>query len=116
MALERLDKLGVRISLDDFGTRYTSFSYLKELPISEIKIDRSFIENVDSQKYDDVITQTILGLGRMLGLSVIAEGFENQNQVECLQKMGCERYQGHLFAYPKSPIKFNRYISDYSAI
>lgn len=96
----KLGDLGVRFSLDDFGTGYASLAYLKKLPLYQLKIDQSFVRDMLTDVNDDVITQTILGLGRNLNLSVIAEGVETVKQRDHLQAMGCTKFQGFLFGKP----------------
>jgi diguanylate cyclase (GGDEF)-like protein len=113
--LQKLNNMGVQISLDDFGTGYTSFEYLNRLPISEIKIDRSFISKVSTGAFDKVITQVILDLGKALEIDVVAEGFETVEQVEQLKGMGCQLFQGYHFAKPALPRRFERYILNYNS-
>jgi diguanylate cyclase (GGDEF)-like protein/PAS domain S-box-containing protein len=96
----RLKALGVRFALDDFGTGYSSLSYLKRLPIDTLKIDQSFIRDLESDPSDRVIVQTILNVARTLQLSVIAEGVETHIQALLLRQLGCHAYQGYLFARP----------------
>ena len=102
-AIEALDKLratGVRLCIDDFGTGYSSLSYLHELPIDSLKIDRSFIGAMAQDERKIKIVQTILMLGKGLGIEVVAEGVETSEQVEVLRRLGCERAQGYFFARP----------------
>ncbi len=103
--LVRLGELGVRFSLDDFGTGYASLAYLKKLPLYQLKIDQSFVRDMLTDVNDEVITTTILGLGKNLNLSVIAEGVETQAQLEHLRGLGCHKFQGYLFGRPQ-PISY----------
>jgi diguanylate cyclase len=98
--LERLKTLGVQIAVDDFGTGYSSLSYLSGLPIDCLKIDRSFVIQTTKGGRDAVIAQAIISLGHSLGLRVLAEGVETSEQLEFLQRHGCNEYQGYLFSRP----------------
>ncbi|MCK6423854.1 MAG: EAL domain-containing protein [Burkholderiaceae bacterium] len=99
-ALHRLTRSGVGISIDDFGTGYSSLAYLTQLPISELKIDRSFVHNLGITEQSSAVISAILALARSLGLRVIAEGVENHRQREVLSRLGCDTMQGYLFAEP----------------
>jgi diguanylate cyclase len=99
-ALDRLSKLGIRISIDDFGTGYSSLAYLRRLPISEIKIDRSFVMNMDGCEDDAVIVRSTIDLGRNLGLSVVAEGVESEGIWTELRRLGCTSAQGYYLTRP----------------
>jgi diguanylate cyclase (GGDEF)-like protein/PAS domain S-box-containing protein len=98
--LKRLGKLGTRIAVDDFGTGYSSLSYLKQLPIHTLKIDRSFVRDLESDKDSEVIVNTIIAMGHSLKLRITAEGVENLAQLSVLKRLGCDEYQGFLFAKP----------------
>jgi EAL domain-containing protein (putative c-di-GMP-specific phosphodiesterase class I) len=99
-ALTQLRGTGVRLCIDDFGTGYSSLSYLHELPIDSLKIDRSFVGAMGNDERKIKIVQSILVLGKALGIDVVAEGVETQEQVEVLRRLGCERAQGYFFARP----------------
>ena len=101
--LERLRNLGVDVSIDDFGTGYSSFSYLKQLPISTIKIDQSFISNLDEQ--DEMIVNTIINLGENLFFNIVAEGVETKEQLDYLQQQDCYEGQGYYWSKPVEPDK-----------
>ncbi|MDR3436144.1 EAL domain-containing protein [Telmatospirillum sp.] len=95
-----LNAKGLNFSLDDFGTGYSSLSYLKRLPLSQLKIDQSFVQHVLTDRNDATFARTIVALGRSLGLAVIAEGVETEEQREFLAEQGCSAYQGFLFSHP----------------
>lgn len=98
--LERLKEQGVRIALDDFGKGYSSLSYLKQLPISTLKIDKSFIDDISADDEDKILTGQIIMIGKSLGMCVIAEGVEKQKQLQYLIQQGCHKIQGYLFGRP----------------
>jgi EAL domain-containing protein (putative c-di-GMP-specific phosphodiesterase class I) len=86
--------------MDDFGTGYSSLSYLRNYPFSKIKIDRSFVQDVDSRPASQAIVRAIIGLGNSLGMKVTAEGIEQPEILDYLRREGCEEGQGYLFAVP----------------
>jgi diguanylate cyclase (GGDEF)-like protein len=98
--LHQLRALGIRFALDDFGTGYSSLSYLRGFPFDKIKIDQSFIHDVDTNNDSTVIVGAIIGLARGLGMTVTAEGVETEEQRATLRKHGCTEVQGHLFSRP----------------
>lgn len=100
--LKELKKLGVKIAMDDFGTGYSSLSYLKKFSIDQLKIDQTFVRDVNHDSEDNDIITTIIALGRNLGLEVIAEGVETKEQLQFLKKQGCHKFQGYYFGKPQS--------------
>ncbi|MGA2673005.1 MAG: PAS domain S-box protein [Terracidiphilus sp.] len=99
---------GVRFSLDDFGTGYSSLSYLKRLPLDQLKIDRAFVRDMLTDATSGAIAGTLISLGRAMGLSVIAEGVETEEQRDFLTRMGCHSFQGFLFSRPLELEQFHR--------
>jgi diguanylate cyclase (GGDEF)-like protein len=103
--LTRLNKMGVTLSIDDFGTGYSSLAYLQELPVSAVKIDKSFVLTMDSDPGNATIVQSTIDLGHNLGLKVIAEGVETERCYGALARMGCDYAQGFFLSKPLSPQK-----------
>ena len=99
-SFEKIQKLGVRIVFDDFGTGYASLSYVKKLPLDGLKVDRSFVRDLLFDSDDAAIVGSTIGLSKQLGLSVIAEGIENRATADFLMKLGCEEGQGYFFGRP----------------
>jgi diguanylate cyclase (GGDEF)-like protein len=98
--LRQLKSLDVRIAIDDFGTGYSSLSYLSRLPVDRLKVDKSLVHNLSTRWKDVAILGSIIGLGRELGLEVIAEGVETEQQFQVLKQLGCPQVQGYLLARP----------------
>jgi EAL domain-containing protein (putative c-di-GMP-specific phosphodiesterase class I) len=101
--LKELSDSGLSLSVDDFGTGYSSLAYLRQLPVREVKIDKSFVRDMGTDESDAAIVSTIIGLARQLGLSVVAEGVEDEGGRDRLLEMGCDVAQGYLFSRPLPP-------------
>jgi EAL domain-containing protein (putative c-di-GMP-specific phosphodiesterase class I)/GGDEF domain-containing protein len=99
-ALSQFKNLGIKLAIDDFGTGYSSLSYLKKFAIDKLKVDQSFIKNILTDKADEAIVKTIIELGHNLGLTLIAEGVEEIEQLQLLQQLGCEEIQGYYYSRP----------------
>ena len=98
--LHQLQAIGTRLSIDDFGTGYSSLAYLRRFPVDELKIDRSFISNLDTDPYDATLVAAVIAIGKALGLRVVAEGVETAEELAALRELGCQYAQGFLFARP----------------
>ena len=98
--MEQLRVLGIRFSIDDFGTGYSSLAHLKRLPVDEVKIDRSFIQELEARCDDDVIVRSTINLGHALNLKVVAEGVEAASSWEALARLGCDLIQGYFVSKP----------------
>jgi EAL domain-containing protein (putative c-di-GMP-specific phosphodiesterase class I) len=101
--LRELADSGLSLAVDDFGTGYSSLAYLRQLPVSEVKIDKSFVRDMGTEESDAAIVSTIIGLARQLGLRVVAEGVEDEGSRDRLIDMGCDIAQGYLFSRPLPP-------------
>jgi len=98
--INRLREMGVSIALDDFGTGYSSLNYLTKIPINTLKIDKSFIDNIGIMDEKDSLISSIVDIGQRLGLSIVAEGVETEEQFKYLAQKRCERIQGYFFSKP----------------
>jgi len=110
VALQKLHDLGVEIALDDFGTGFGSLSHLRELPIDRLKVDRSFVSDMEANPDNMAIVRTITQLGQSLGIKVTIEGVETESQLLLLRAMGCDTMQGYLFAKPLQALQVPRYL------
>lgn len=106
--LKSLNKLGVGIAMDDFGTGYSSLSYLRSYPFDTLKIDRSFVNDITIDPADRELVNATIAMAHGLGLRVIAEGVETEEQLLHLAEHGCEMAQGYLFSQPVSAKKITR--------
>jgi len=112
--LEEIKKMGISISLDDFGTGFSSFSRLRELNIDAVKIDKYFINKISYKNEDDLITADIISMSHKIGLTVIAEGVEEMRQKEYLKEHGCDIIQGYLLSKPLPQNKAIEFLTDYN--
>jgi len=106
--MNELKSHGLRFSLDDFGTGYSSLSYLKRLPLDQLKIDRSFVRDILEDVGSSAIAKSVISLGQAMGLNVIAEGVETEEQREFLSGLGCNSFQGYLFSRPVPAADFQQ--------
>ncbi|MBT8120822.1 MAG: bifunctional diguanylate cyclase/phosphodiesterase [Gammaproteobacteria bacterium] len=110
--LEHICSLGVELSIDDYGTGYSSLSRLRRLPVSELKIDQTFIKEMVDNKDDEAVVHSTIELAHNLGLSVVAEGVENQSALDLLTRLGCDTIQGFLISKPLNASMFNAFLED----
>jgi len=108
--MERLKASGVGLAINDFGTGYSALSYLRKLPFTALKIDRSFILDVDENEDASSIVQTIVSLGRNMGMRVVAEGIERNSQAERLKTFGCDEAQGFLYSRAIQSSDFEKFL------
>ncbi|HLD10202.1 MAG TPA: bifunctional diguanylate cyclase/phosphodiesterase, partial [Methylophilaceae bacterium] len=108
--LENMSKLGVQLSIDDFGTGFSCLSYLKKLPVNKLKIDQSFVHDIEVDESDDAIVRSVIGLGHQFQLRVIAEGVETKKQLDFLRANGCDEIQGYYLSHPLPADEFIKFI------
>ena len=113
--MNAIRRLGVGLSLDDFGTGYSSLSRLAHLPIRELKIDRSFMRNIERDASALAIATAVVRIGQSLKMTVVAEGVETEGQRKLLADLGCDVVQGYLYAPAMSPEAFERWLHDHVA-
>lgn len=104
--LTRLREMGSTVAIDDFGTGYSSLSYLERLPADRLKIDRSFVQSLERDDHGSRIARTIIALGRELGLTIVAEGVENETVGRLVTALGCAEAQGYHYGRPMSEEQF----------
>ena len=112
--IKEISKRGVRVAFDDFGTGNSSLNYLRMVPIDQLKIDQSFVKNIDNNKNDEVIIRAILSMASELKLDVVAEGVETDTQLKFLNKNKCHEIQGYYFSKPLTADAVAEYISNKS--
>jgi EAL domain-containing protein (putative c-di-GMP-specific phosphodiesterase class I) len=111
-----LSDAGVSISMDDFGTGFSSLSNLQAFPVRRLKVDGSFVAGIGKKKGDEKIVEAIISLGKSLGLQVIAEGVETADQARFLKERGCDEIQGYWVSKPLPPTAFARFVSEFQGI
>jgi diguanylate cyclase (GGDEF)-like protein len=108
--LTRLNERGVRVAVDDFGSGYASLSHLKQLPVDVLKIDKSFVQNIDTDEEDEAIVRSTIDLAHSLGISVVAEGVESEDVLQRLRALGCDLAQGFCLARPATPADITEWL------
>jgi len=111
--LTKLREMGIGLALDDFGTGNSSLGYLKQLPVQKLKIDRSMVQDIESDYKKNAIVGAIIALGHRLGMSICAEGVESQLQLDFLRREQCEQIQGYMFAKPMCAEDFEIWYQNY---
>ena len=111
---EKLNDLGVCLAIDDFGTGYSSLSYLKELPLKMLKIDKTFVQELEYNSNCRAIIEGTILLAKALSLDIIAEGTETNKQVDLLNEYGCQYAQGYYFAKPMIAKRFVEFVNDFN--
>ena len=112
--MNKLHEHNIKMSIDDFGTGYSSLSYLKQFKIYKLKIDQSFIRDIIADDDDRAIVHAIIEMSKSLGLTTIAEGVEDKEQLDFLRLHGCDEIQGYYFSKPLPVNKFTEFISQWS--
>ena len=109
-SLHELSKFGMKLAIDDFGTGYSSLAYLKRFPVNTLKIDRAFITDISSDNDDAAIVEAVLGLGKHFNMKVVAEGVEDEEQLNFLKSQGCDTAQGYYISKPLSSEQYQTWL------
>jgi len=109
--MKKLNRLGVRLAIDDFGTGHSSLAYLKQFPVHEVKVDRTFVQGVAESPVDSAIVRAVIDLANAMKISAVAEGVETKNQVTGLKRLGCAVGQGFYFSQPLHAAEFDRLLA-----
>ncbi|NOY72045.1 MAG: EAL domain-containing protein [Gammaproteobacteria bacterium] len=112
--LTRLDEMGITLSIDDYGTGYSSLAYVKKLPVDEVKIDRSFVKNIITDREDAVIVKSTIDLAHKLGMRVVAEGVEDKETGDALCKLGCDYVQGYYYSKPIDATEITTWLQQFN--
>ncbi|MCM3390385.1 EAL domain-containing protein [Ureibacillus chungkukjangi] len=112
--LDELKTLGVKVSIDDFGTGFSSFNYLKHFPLDSVKIDRSFVSDITHNHQSETLVKIIFLMAKTIGFKVVAEGVETKEQLEILKKLNCDEVQGYFFSKPLPQLEFERYLEQFN--
>jgi EAL domain-containing protein (putative c-di-GMP-specific phosphodiesterase class I) len=113
--MKKLNRLGVRLAIDDFGTGHSSLAYLKQFPVHEVKVDRTFVQGIAESQVDSAIVRAIIDLANAIGISAMAEGVETKDQVTGLKRLGCEVGQGFYFSEPLTAEDFSELLARHFA-
>ncbi|MGB1737788.1 MAG: EAL domain-containing protein, partial [Pseudomonadales bacterium] len=116
LALKNLRRMGIKLSIDDFGTGFSSMAQLKKMPVDELKIDKAFVQQLAINREDQVMTRTLITLASNLELTTVAEGVEDEDSLQQLREMGATKAQGYLISSPKSAREFEAWLVDYQRL
>ena len=108
--LNKLNHLGVKLAIDDFGTGYSNLNYLNKLHVSYLKIDKSFVDQIDQDHFNDSILLTIIAIGKRMKFKIIAEGVETKNQYDFLSEQNCDEIQGYYFSKPLPATELEKFL------
>jgi EAL domain-containing protein (putative c-di-GMP-specific phosphodiesterase class I) len=109
--MKKLNRLGVRLAIDDFGTGHSSLAYLKQFPVHEVKVDRTFVQGVAESAVDSAIVRAVIDLASAMGIAAVAEGVETESQVAGLKVLGCQIAQGFYFSQPLCAEEFDELLT-----